>query len=426
MRRAMIRAETPGIGSRDREARPRVSDDGRLLEAFEAGTLVRPSAERANFVDLARTLASIAGVPDMPSHDEIAGHIGAPEHLVFVLADGMGAHFIEEQAAGSWLREHVVMELQAVFPSTTAVALTSLATGEWMGRHAVTGWDTRLAELGGAATLLPFLRRSDQQPLSECGITPEEAFPAPPLLGHASRSVASIVPVAIENSVYSGYSSGGTPRSGYRSLAEAVELVVDRVEEAAGPTYTYVYTPLVDALAHDLGVAHPEVRDGVAAIDELVRRLAAEFADLGTDARIVVSADHGHLDVPPERRHPLRASDPLLGMLDGPPSGDVRVLYFHLLEGRHYRFRELFEERFGERFVLLDADDAERLQLFGPDELTEECRHRVGDMVAISLGRDVMRYSRPENDGAGNAFMRQIGQHSGLSPEEMLIPLIVC
>ena len=113
-------------------------------------------------------------------------------------------------------------------------------------------------------------------------------------------------------------------------------------------------------------------------------------------------------------------------MLDGPPSGDVRVLYFHLLEGRHYRFRELFEERFGERFVLLDAEDAERLRLFGPDDLTEECRHRVGDMVAISLGRDVMRYSRPEGNGPGDAFMRQIGQHSGLSPQEMLIPLIVC
>jgi len=76
--------------------------------------------------------------------------------------------------------------------------------------------------------------------------------------------------------------------------------------------------------------------------------------------------------------------------------------------------------------VLLDAEDAERLRLFGPDDLTEECRHRVGDMVAISLGRDVMRYSRPEGNGPGDAFMRQIGQHSGLSPQEMLIPLIVC
>jgi hypothetical protein len=406
---------------------PDVNDAERLLRAFEEGTLIRPAADRPNFVDLARTLASLAGVPGFAPNEEIASHIGDPEHLVFVLADGLGVHFVEEQSEGSWLREHMAMEMQAVFPSTTAVALTSLATGAWMGRHAVTGWHTRLPELGGAVTILPFQRRSDDQPLGEHGVTPEEAFPAPALLGRASRSVASVVPAAIVNSVYSVYSSGGTPRLGYRSLAEAVEQVVDRVEEADGPTHTYVYTPLVDALAHDLGVGHPEVRDGVSAVDELARRLSAEFSDLGIDARIVVSADHGHLDTAPDRRHPLRPSDPLLGMLDGPPSGDVRVIYFHLLEGRHYGFRELFTKRFGERFVLLDADDAERLQLFGPDELTEECRHRIGDMVAISLGRDVMRYSRPQaNGGSGNgAFMRQIGQHSGLSPEEMMIPLIV-
>ena len=42
---------------------------------------------------------------------------------------------VERLAEDSFLRSHLVMELQAVFPSTTAAALTSLANGLWPSRH---------------------------------------------------------------------------------------------------------------------------------------------------------------------------------------------------------------------------------------------------------------------------------------------------
>ena len=73
---------------------------------------------------------------------------------MLILADGLGLEMLEREAAARTLREHLRSELRTVFPSSTAVALTSLATGEWPARHAVTGWWTYLEQSGGPATIL--------------------------------------------------------------------------------------------------------------------------------------------------------------------------------------------------------------------------------------------------------------------------------
>src|SRR5690606_6372518 len=125
-------------------------------------------------------------------------------------------------------------------------------------------------------------------------------------------------------------------------------------------------------------------------------------------------------------RYLLAADDPLLGYLRCHPTGDVRVLYFHLRadagRAEHAAFRDAFRERFGQQFVLLSTDEVQRLRLMGPGTISGETRLRMGDYTAISLGAEVMRYAgAPGLD----RFMRQRSQHSGLSHAEMHVPLVV-
>ena len=117
-----------------------MSDLDELLSAFDGGLLLRPSHLVPNVVDLARALASLADAPDVaPSHnsDAVERLIGHADHLVFVLADGMGTEQVEALPEDAFLRLHLRAELQTVFPSSTAPAVTSFATGEWP-EHAVT------------------------------------------------------------------------------------------------------------------------------------------------------------------------------------------------------------------------------------------------------------------------------------------------
>lgn len=398
-----------------------LNDADRLLAAFAAGSMLRPSQDALNIVDLGRTLAMLAGVSDTrptPGSRALGDLVGASDHLVFIMVDGLGTSLLSRVLEDSFLAAHRVADLRTVFPSTTAAVLTSVATGEWPNVHAATGWWTHLEEIGSTAAILPFSRRSDAKSLVDLGVTPEQAFPISSLMSRIPRETLSLIPHRIVDSVYSTYASGGRERRGYRSLVDAVNIVIDRVRHAGGLTYTYLYTDRVDSTAHQHGIEHPYVRDALSEVDRQVQRLAQELDGRG---RIVLTGDHGFLDVPPNRRHQIRASDTLLGLLRFPPSGDARVMYLHVRQGFEGRVRYLMRQRFGDQFLVLGTNQVEALELLGPGHISDIARSRVGDLTAISCGADVISYNPA---GGVGKMMSQRSHHSGLTPDEMLVPLV--
>ena len=399
-----------------------MSDLDRLVESFSNGSLLRPSQDALSIVDLACAVALLAGVDDVertPHTDVVADMIGSAEHLVFVVADGLGKGLVEGLPSDSFIARHVRADLTTVFPSSTATALTTLATGKWPSQHAVTGWWTHVTQIAAAAVILQFVRRSDGRALSELGISPDTAFPAPPLAARVPRSTLFLLPEFVAGSVYSAYISGGKERNSFKSLRDGVDKAVAQVRGADGPTYTYLYTHGIDSAAHAYGTGHDEVKAAVRNLDREVGRLKSE---LGDDVRIVLCGDHGFLDAPRGPRFQIRASDPLARMLRYPPSGDARVLYLHSDRGKLEATRELVANRFGERFLAITVEEAEGLELFGPGAIQQPARERLGDLIVISAGDDVVDY---RDSGSAERVASRVSHHSGLSPDEMLVPLVV-
>ncbi|MFN8638634.1 MAG: alkaline phosphatase family protein [Dehalococcoidia bacterium] len=397
-------------------------DVERLRTAIASGRLLHPVSDRPGLVDLARALAATAGVPRMDATRasvELAGEIGNTDHLVLVVIDGLGAEHLEGQESAPFLRGQMARRLITPFPSTTAVALTSLATGEWPARHSVTGWWTYLPGIEASVTALPFTRRGDDVALESLGVTPEEAFPVPSMWAECPRDVLCVQPSRIAGTTYSTYQTGGHPSKGYGPLQDAFEAVVQHVLGASGPTFTYLYFPQFDTAAHDRSVLSAEARHALVGIDS---GLAALAARLEGRARLVITSDHGHAFVPDERRYRLRATDALALMLRALPSGDMRAPSFHVLPQRVEEFEGAFRTRFGEKFALLTPNEVDELRLLGPEPMVEETRRRLGDFLAVSLDVDVLGYVSA--DGNRRA-LQQPSHHSGLTPAEMLIPLIL-
>jgi hypothetical protein len=219
--------------------------------------------------------------------------------------------------------------------------------------------------------------------------------------------------------VTSIYFSGGRPRYGYESLPEAIQTIVERIQTARAPTYTYLYSPRIDTETHWLGVRHDGVRS---AVNELNRFVATLAEGVAGRARIILAADHGLLDASVTARHWIKANEQLFSAVRHSLSGDDRVLYFHLRDGAEERFRAWLKAQYGDRFLLLSLGEAEELQLFGPDPVCPTVRDRFGDLIMISAGADVIEYVPTARIGRRvdlNAF------HSGLSPAEMRVPLVI-
>lgn len=389
----------------------------RLLDWFDAGLLVRPNHLQPNVVSLARALLSLCGAPGIAldaTAEGLAGAIGRHDHYVFVLCDGVGMNLVERMPRGAFLRRQFARELQATFPSSTAPALTTLATGRWPAQHAVPFWWTRLPDRRLTATILKFTERLGERPLEEFGITPEIAFPCPSVWTELARDAVAFSPSAIADSTTSRYFYGGQLSHGYRHLRDAADAIVTRVAAATAPTYSYLYVPYVDAAEHEHGVHTPQVREALAYVDGTLERLAAALAGR---ARIIVTADHGLAEIAAGAKRCITDADAIISHLACPPSGEPRVPSLHVLDGHHEDFEQAFASAYGDDWTLVPTADAVAFELFGPGPMSEVARARVGDYIAVSAQAVELAYgTEPEGRHGG---------HGALTPDEMRVPLVL-
>lgn len=395
-----------------------------LSDLFAKRQLVRPSPHEPDLVHLIRAIASLGGVEGMDGFaptQKLMGLIGPARHMVFVLLDGLGMNLVQRLPRDSFIVSRLQGQIHATCPSTTACALTSVATGQWPAQHAVTGWFTHLAELGITSTLLPFSERYTHQPLGKRGLSVQEVLPVAAFYPRMVHRPLTFMPTQISNTAYATYSRGYTPVNGYHSFIEATDQIIAHVRAADEPSYTHLYIPDIDTLCHKRGVDHPSVIDLIMQIDAQVSRLANALAGR---ARIIVSADHGLIDVALHEHMPIFDGDPVLEMLEAPPSGDARLPIFHVREGRREAFVELFNERFAKSMILLETAEAERMELFGPAPMSPIARRRFGDFVGIAFRPATLLY-HPPSAPAQNPREPYLAQHAGLSPNEMLVPLVL-
>ena len=371
-----------------------MDDAQRLKVLIESGALLHPVSEALSIVDLANALHNVMGVPDVFLNDQamrVKRLIGEPGHLVLLLADGFGMNFVETLDEGAFIRRHLAAEMRTVFPSTTPIVLTTLATGEWPGGHGVIGWFLRLRGIDAVSTIISYMRTADKKSLSEFGVCASDAYPVPSRIGKASREVLHIMPQQIAGSTYSNYWTGGTPQAGYdvESPEQVIEMATERIRSAQGPTCTYLYIPHVDSAAHKLGATHSNTLNAAVKVDRLLESLAGM---LPSNSRLVMTADHGHLDAPDHRSYELGATDEIISLCNGMPTGDQRAMYAHVMDESLEAFRAKIHERFGDDFLVLAAKDIEELGLLGVGTLSDETRYRMGNALVLSTGDAVLDY----------------------------------
>lgn len=389
-----------------------MSDIERVQAALQSGQLLSPmdlSANRPGFIDFVRAVAQATGAP-LSSERLSWDH---PQHLVFVLIDGMGLNQISDEAS-PFLKAHLQTEMRAVFPSTTAVVLTALATAAWPATHSVPGWWTYL-DAERALTTLPFTIRGTN---ADAGIDIDAFMALKSWWPTARRQILCLQPHYLVGSAFSTYFCGHGTQCGYRTLEDAVDLCVKRVRSADSKncsSATYLYWPKLDGLSHRFGPHSPEAQKQLCDIDRQLEHLAS-LLPKGTC--LLVTADHGLVQA--EQPIWLSENDPLLSLLELPPTGEPSVPIFHVKASCMQSFETQFRDRFGDVFFLCTPQECADLSLFGPESLSEKLRFRLGNYIGIAP-KGCAFYVKGVWEGEAHR-----GLHGGLRPDEMRTPLISC
>lgn len=407
----------------DRELAPPTGQAEIVAAAIRDGALRRPSAASPSFFDLVCAVQRAAGAstPATLHSETIARHLLDRPHLVLVLVDGMGMSALGDPAVAD-LCERVRLQIDSVFPATTACAMTTVATGLWPGQHGVPGWWAYLAERDLPVTVLPFQERRTSRGLRRRGVQAGEIWPYPSRFAEATGDMEMHVPWVYVLSTFNRYLSGRCRTRGYRSLRHAQRRILRRMRAVHRrrtlPAVTYWYIPDYDSACHRYGVASAEARATLQQICGLLQEIAAAAPD---DVRVAVTADHGLIDLSEGDRAPLFDGDPILDCLLSMPTGEGRTPHFHVRTGRESELVERLAERTGKRMAVLSQGEAEELRLFGPEPLSAFARRRFGDYVGITLAPFNLAYfSSTDSNG-----LRHVGVHGGMCPAEVRVPLIV-
>jgi hypothetical protein len=271
--------------------------------------------------------------------------------------------------------------------------------------HGIVGTSFRLED---GTTLAPLSWGADPNPIA--------TQPEPTVLERAAGAgvlVTSAAPAAHRTSGLTRAALRGGEYPGADTLAArraVAAAAIGRARSEQRTSLTYVYWPDLDKAAHVHGVQSPAYRAALARVDLLVGGLLDLVAD---DVVLLVTADHGIIDVPPERRIDLEAR-PSLRRDVVTILGEPRVRHVYTRAGCTEEVRQTWADELGDRAEVRTRDSM--ADLLGPVE--DWYAERIGDVVAIARSNWALTSDRVDRIVSG-----LLGQHGGLTDAEVLVPL---
>lgn len=373
-----------------------------------AGAVRYGEASLADVLPSALAALGVDGEPDALGLGRAAG-------VVVLLVDGLGWNLLRARAEHApFLAALDGRPLTAGFPTTTSVSLASLGTGRPPGEHGITGYTSRLGDHPDPVNWLSWRRAHAATPLLD-DFPPETVQPLPTAFERGERA-------GLDVSVVSGNSFRGTGltravlRGGtYRGVFTGADLITEVGEAVAAPRpLVYCYTGDLDLIGHVRGPNHPAWDVQLGLVDQLVRQIAAR---LPAGVRLLVTADHGMVEVPEAARIDLDAEPELKADVEL-IAGEARMRHLHVLAGRADAVAARWSERFGDRLAVVLRDDAIARGWFGP-VVTPAAAERIGDVLIISTSDAAVVRTRAEP-----RVSLMAGHHGALTDDELLVPLL--
>ena len=329
---------------------------------------------------------------------------------IVVLVDGLGAGALAARAGHArWLSgakgTGTAKKLRSGFPTTTAAALSTLTTGRSPGEHGVVGYSGWNPDTGAVMNLLSGW--DDEVPAD--WFLARTLFSEAPALG--------VDPVVVGPARYRSSGMTANVLGGARYVpADSIPQRIDAAlaETATGRSLVYLYVPELDSIGHKSGWQSDRWTGALELLDGELARLDARA---GADVGIVVTADHGVLDVPD---HANIAMDPLLLTDVIGVAGDPRCRQLTVAPGTDVRsLVGAFRARYGKNAYVASRDEAIAAGWFGA--VSDAVVDRIGDVIVVARGSWAFNDDRGLRDG--EVPKRMIGQHGAMTDEETMVPL---
>lgn len=334
--------------------------------------------------------------------------LSAVESGIVILVDGLGWHNLRTAGGHSRFLNSLAEGSKAtntVLPSTTAAALTSLATGLQPNQHGIIGYRVLDRSSGSDKNLLSGWTSFDESSGWRVGETLSESRQ------RAGASTHFVGPAAYAKS---GFTNVIMPSATY----VAADRIADRFKSArellrVGPTLVYLYVPELDQTAHAFGAASSRWLMLIEELDGLVREFAA---GIPRGVGVILTADHGIVDVSSSAHIHLERAG-ISGIRHY--GGDTRCGFMYLEDASTIADARAKLTDFCGSAVTI-APPSELIEAGWMKPYAEAAARLVPDLVLLA-NKDVAIYHREFSSGKSYSM---VGHHGSWSATELQIPLL--
>ena len=358
--------------------------------------------------------AAALGVPGFSNQLQLP----ASQRVCVVLADGLGRSLLKQKASHTpFLRSvmaagqrNVPQWIDSAFPSTTAASLASLGTGLSAGQHGMVGYDVLDPAQDKVVNLL-----GNWDPQVDPAVWQPHATVFERVA--AELDVVTVSLPQFGNSPMTQAALRGSRFVGGTSLHARTAAAAEAMS-GGGRSLMYFYVNELDKAGHRYGCQSDRWEHQLEELDSTVKRLSAT---LPAGTTILLTGDHGMLDVPASQRIDYAADASLVAGVRH-TAGEPRMVHLYLepdaTDVHRDSLIDAWRRRFGERIWAFTRDQAVAAGLFG--DVLPGVAPRIGDIMIAA--RDTLalydtRRARP-------ASLEVVGQHGSLTRAEREVPLL--
>ena len=338
------------------------------------------------------------------------------KNIVLLVIDGLGYEYLTKKCKGSFLEKNTRGKITSVYPPTTGAAIPTFMTGLAPQQHALTGWFVNFKELGVVSIFFKFAPRAGGIPFSMFGINISNLLG---LKGFDQTIKAKCYQVTqFADTDFSQALSTNSKMLAYEAgdMRGFFSLIKKAINLGKARKYIYAYWPDFDGVGHETGMKSKKTKDHFKKIDKKVKDLVKNLK--GTNTALIITADHGLKDV--TKRIFIEDHPKLKECLSTPICGDSRASYCYVRPSKVKQFEAYVKTKLSKYCYLYKSEDLVKQNFFGLYKPNLKLFDRIGDYVLISKEGNIIK----------DRILDQIdhnlvGHHSGLSDEELYVPLIV-
>ncbi|HZC98742.1 MAG TPA: alkaline phosphatase family protein [Actinomycetes bacterium] len=378
-----------------------------------------PALPRYGQASLADVLPSLLAALDVPGFRNPLG-IEPLRRVCLLVVDGLGFQaLLAAHASAPLLAEAATRgrPLTTGFPSTTVASIGSIGTGLPPAEHGMIGYTIALPGMDRAFNCLrwsPYGVGVAKDLRDE--VVPERFQPNATAFERAAGDGVAVTLVGKREYAKSGFTRAALRGGSYlasQSLGDEVMAVL-RGLGAGRRTLVYAYHPDLDRTGHVRGVGSEAWRLQLSHVDLLVRHITAR---LPRDATLLVTGDHGMVDLRPEHRIDL-ADHPELAAGVRLLAGEARARHVYARPGAASDVLAAWRALLGHAMWVVTGEEAVDRGWFGP-RVPSWVRPRIGDVVTAAFGP--VGVMQREID----PIQAQLtGHHGSMTAQEQLVPFL--